>query len=222
MSVTASISNILGTAPAELVSYFELGQLITRPETNVNCLPFPKALEYTQAVHQMARVAGPMGLFVLDDAEDSNPYCYISRGPCAGAVMHLFHDDTPRIEFRSLHSFLTALRNLPEEEWLDELKPETPLDFDTAAEIGRIMVESPSELDAFASAYLAVTGSLPETLKEKLATHDDFFVREAFAEWLLRCGTSTDESLVSQLAADRVDQVARPATKALQRTMRPP
>jgi hypothetical protein len=217
MSIAASIQETIGSAPVDLVSYFEQGDFPVRPSTNVNCLPFQQALEYTQAIHKASLYANPMGLFALDDAEDSNPYCYISRGPCAGAVMHLIHDDTSTIDFRSLDSFLTALRSLPLDTWIDELKPERPLLFDTAAEIERLMVEAASDFDVFAPVFLPVTRDLSEPLKQRLATHDDFFVREAFAGWLLSFGLIADEELASRLAADKVDQVARPAKKALER-----
>lgn len=217
MSVSAIIQDVIGSAPADLVAYFEKGDFPLRPDTNINCLPLQQALEYTQAIHKVSLYAEPMGLFALDDAEDSNPYCYMSRGPCAGAVMHLIHDDTSTIDFRTLESFVTAIRSLPPSAWIDELKPERPLLFDTAAEIERLMVDFASDFDVFALVYLPVTRELSESLKERLASHDDFFVREAFAGWLLSFGTLADEELTSRLAADRVDQVARPAKKALQR-----
>ena len=50
-----------------------------------------------------------LGLIVLDDADDSNPYALIMRGPASGMVVHFSHDPEPALAFPDLATFLNAL-----------------------------------------------------------------------------------------------------------------
>jgi hypothetical protein len=49
-----------------------------------------------------------MGLVVLNDTDDSDHYCVITRGPAAGAVVIMPHGDSPSFAFPSL----AALRDV--------------------------------------------------------------------------------------------------------------
>jgi hypothetical protein len=52
--------------------------------------------------------AEEMGLVVLNDTDDSDHYCVITRGPAAGAVVIMPHGDSPSFAFPSL----AALRDV--------------------------------------------------------------------------------------------------------------
>lgn len=217
MSIADSIHQLLGVTPSDLVAYFEKGRFLVNPGTNIQCLPFEKALEYSKAIHRSAIIAQELGLFALNDAEDSNPYCYVAHGPCAGAVLHLCHDDDSTIDFASLDRFINALASLPNTAWIDELKPETGLFFPTQAELDRLVTESDESRYVYSAIYLPVTRDMPRPLKVALATNDDFFVRESFANWLSHHGQPDDLQFAEQLSKDKVNQVAQSASAALKR-----
>ncbi|MEZ5387136.1 MAG: hypothetical protein R3F13_16635 [Prosthecobacter sp.] len=217
MSIANSIHTLLGTSPSDLIAYFEKGVFHVNPETDIKCLSFEKALEYSQAIHKRTIIGKSLGLFALDDAGDSNPYCYVTHGPCAGAVLHLHHDDASTIDFASLDHFIAALTSLPDSAWIDELKPEPSLVFATQSELDRLLTESDENKDVFSAIYLPVTRDISNSLKASLVTNDDFFVREAFANWLLQHGQSGDLQFAEQLSKDMFNQVASPASAALNR-----
>lgn len=52
------------------------------------------------------------GYFPFTNANDSNPFCLCCRSPLAGRLVHVFHDDEPRLDFRDLESFLAAILKL--------------------------------------------------------------------------------------------------------------
>ncbi|MGV3662357.1 MAG: hypothetical protein ACO1TE_19395 [Prosthecobacter sp.] len=220
MTTAQSIQELLGTAPEDLVAYFERGPFQGKPGTNVKGLPLDKSLSYTRAIHERTIIGRPMGLFALNDSNDSNPYCYVSRGPCAGAILHLHHGDSSAVAFRSLASFLAAVTALKDDQWMDDIQPGQPLSFDTAAELARMAGDPASDFDVFAPIYLRATTTLPDSLKASLAGHSNFFVREAFAWWLQTAGTAADLALAQGLATDKIGQVADAAKKALPRIQR--
>jgi hypothetical protein len=49
------------------------------------------------------------GYFPFTDCNDSNPYCVCCSGPLRNRVVHVFHDDVPRLKFWDLGRFLDAV-----------------------------------------------------------------------------------------------------------------
>jgi len=215
MTTREQLNSKLGNAPENLVSHFETGHFLSRPESRIHCMPLPQALEYTS--HVLALPVGDhFGLFALHDGQDSNPHCYVSKGPCSGSIFHLMHDGDCRITHRSLESFLTALNALSDHESIDDLKEDTDLFFDTIPTIQGLLSRD-EDIDILLPVYLPVTKSIPGDLKHQLATSRDFYVREAIASWLNLRGTREDLPLAELLAADNYGQVARPAKLAVSR-----
>lgn len=56
---------------------------------------------------------------------------------------------------------------------------------------------------------------LEYSAKKLMANHVDFFIREAFAHWMLNHPHVDDLEFAEQLSNDSYDQVARPARGAL-------
>jgi hypothetical protein len=49
------------------------------------------------------------GYFPFTDCNDSNPYCVCCNGPVRNRVVHVFHDDVPKLKFWDLGRFLDAV-----------------------------------------------------------------------------------------------------------------
>lgn len=212
MTPQESLTSVLGIAPQELVSYFEAENFRYLPYSRIRCLPFLEAVNYTRDILSLS-VGEHFGLFVLDDAQDSNPYCFVSRGPCAGSVLHLRHDGDVSISHRSLDSFFGAIDALSDEADIRDLPSDPDLVFDTVSTLQSLLA-SQRDIDVLVPIYLPVTRDIPHETRQDLAMCDDFYVREAFAEWLHLYGTQEDLLLLERLAMDKVDQVARPAQRA--------
>lgn len=60
------------------------------------------ALRATEELWARSTLAESMGLVVLNDTEDSNQYCVVTRGPAAGAVVFVPHDDGPSFELHDI------------------------------------------------------------------------------------------------------------------------
>src|SRR5687767_8343647 len=97
----SQVAAVIGSAPADLLAYYDNEVFPVYPDSRINCLPFDKAKDYSQKMRGIS-VVGILGLWVLDDANDSNPFAYISKGPCAGMIIHFSHDPEPRVAFSSL------------------------------------------------------------------------------------------------------------------------
>jgi hypothetical protein len=155
-----------------------------------------------------------LGLWVLDDANDSNPYAFVSKGPCAGMVMHVSHDDDTCIAFASLTAFLEALRAIGESEGdIDDLAYDV-LNLGLDAELENLAREDSEDAVFLICAYLPASAPLGEAAQAALLVHDDFFVREALAEYIARNPRAQDADTVRQLAADVHPQVANAGKKA--------
>lgn len=210
----SQIAAVIGSAPADLVAYYDAGVFPAYPASRINCLPFAKAREYSEALRGIS-VVDRLGLWVLDDANDSNPFGYISKGPCAGMIIHFSHDPEPEIAFANLGSFLAAVQSAGRCGIdIDKIAAEPtriPLDGD----LRELTSENTDDATFLLCAYLPVADGVSVATKESLAAHEDFFVREAFATFLARFPSSEDLAIAERLAADGHPQVARPGKSAL-------
>lgn len=102
------IRTVLPEAHAELAELYSDEVFPDYPESRIQLLEFDAAFEYTKALVGWL-IPDELGLWVLDDANDSNPFCYITKGPCQGAVLHLHHDDESTVDFPDLQSFVAAM-----------------------------------------------------------------------------------------------------------------
>ena len=120
-----------------------------------------------------------LGLWALDDANDSNPFCYIGQGPCARAIIHFSHDDSPKIYYSSLNGCLESMATIAsiEGDILDAV-PEMNLEFPCAAEIARLCDDTSDDATFLICVYLPICSDLEPVVLEKLTSHPDFFVRE--------------------------------------------
>ena len=109
MNIEQEIKEVIGSVPEDLLLYLESGHFIKSNETRINCLSFEESKDYSAAMNSIPEYQS-LGLWVLDDANDSNPYCYVTKGSCKGAIIHFRHDDEQTIKFSCLQNFLSALK----------------------------------------------------------------------------------------------------------------
>ncbi|WP_035602310.1 hypothetical protein [Haloferula sp. BvORR071] len=205
---------ILGEAPEDLVSFYQAGELPVFPGSRVYCLEFDAALEYNRAFSGI-EVAARLGLWVLDDANDSNPFAYISKGLCKGMIVHFAHDDEQCIKFASLNAFVKALNQLGQCGGdLSELEGEE-IAMPLGPVLEELLEEGSADADFLIILYLKAAVGLSPELKSRLAHHEDFLIRESFADFLVRNPSQDDLALAEHLAAESYGQVARPAKVAL-------
>ena len=125
------IATVLDTPPDDLVAHFEASNHPYDPELGIQLLSIDEAVEMSRKLHDYTLPGRPMGLFALLYANDSTPFCYISRGPARGSVLHLYHDDDPVIEFASLAEFREALASAVRDGVdIDDLPPGSPPNLD--------------------------------------------------------------------------------------------
>jgi hypothetical protein len=171
-----------------------------------------------------------LGLIVLDDANDSNPYCYISRGPGTGMVLHHEHDGTIAIRYPDLSSFGEALREavVCADDIRDLRHPPCQPHPDQAglrAELRTRLTGQDPDAEPFARLFLPLLDPADvETLELAAAAHD-FFIRESAGEAMARNPLPQHLALAARLAVDPHPQVQRPARRvlvALQAPLPPP
>jgi hypothetical protein len=214
---SSPIAAVIGSAPADLLAYYDAGIFPTYPDLRINCLSFAKAREFSQSMRRIPMV-DRLGLWMLDDANDSNPFAYISKGPCSGMIIHFSHDPEPRIAFSSLSRFLAVLNDAGARRLdIDEITPDS-IDIPLDQIVRELAMEVTEDAMFLICTYLPVTAFLEKVTKECLASHDDFFVRESLAVFIARRPSAEDVGLAEQLAADKHSQVARAGKTAVAAT----
>jgi len=211
---TSQLAAIIGSAPADLLAYYQAGALPNYPDSRINCLPFDKAKDYSQEMRGVS-VVDRLGLWMLDDANDSNPFAYISKGPCSGMVIHFSHDPEPEIAFSSLTTFLAAMNDAGARGVdIDDVKKEN-FSFPLDQVINQLATEGTDEATFLLTTYLPVAAALQKETKERLVSHEDFFVREALAFFLARIPSAEDVTTAALLATDKHPQVANAGNAAV-------
>jgi hypothetical protein len=216
---TSQVAALIGSAPEDLLAFYQAGIFPVYPDSRINCLPFDAARDYTQKMRGISAV-DRLGLWVLDDANDSNPFAYISRGPCTGMIIHFSHDPEPEIAFSSLSQFLVAMHDTGARGLdIDEIAKESiSVSLDKA--IRGLAAEGTDDATFLLTTYLPITAALQKETKDCLVSHDDFFVREALAVFLAKSPSVEDVTIAEQLATDKHPQVARAGKTAVVATKR--
>jgi hypothetical protein len=190
------------------------------PELSINPLSPEQAAQRSAQLATTSLFGELLGLIVLDDAGDSNPYCYISRGLGVGMVLHHEHDGTVAIRFPDLASFGESLRNavvLGHD--IGELRgpplPPHPDQVALRAELRARLTGDDPDAELFARVFLPLLDPADlETLELAAAAHD-FLIRESAAEAMARHPLPVHLPLATRLAADSYPQVQTPARRVL-------
>lgn len=226
--MTNSIQDALATCvtdPPQDLTLFYASPPLVAPELGINVLTLEDAIVYTRAIRDNSYLGSPMGLFALDDANDSNPFCYITSGPAKGCILHLSHDDDARIAYSSLEEFVAALKTaIAEETFVDDLPDKNPrpaLDQDQLCD--RISELTTTDTDEATAELVFLTSLLDVARTETVRTlsaHADFYVREAVATLISQYPNVKLLEVADALASDPHPQVARPGKAALSAVQR--
>lgn len=217
--IRTTLATCVADPPADLVALYS-SPLLVNPDLGIKILPLPDAIKYTRAIHEGTLLGKGMGLFVLDDANDSNPFCYVTRGPAKGCILHLYHDGDTAIEYPSLAAFLTALKAaINEGVFIDELtgKDRRPkIDQNALCDrISELISADSDEAECELTVLVQLLDSGRVDTVRLLAEHSSFFVREAAARLLAEHPNGQLVGIAESLANDRHPQVARPGKAAL-------
>ena len=207
--------------PEDLIAHFAAPP-IRDLDLSINTLDVGSAVFCSEALADLDYGAA-LGLIALDDANDSNPYCYVTKGPCAGLVFHLRHDGDPCFVFSSLDTFKDALRGLiANRKCIDDIVPESrfpSVDQGQLQAFLRSAVKDEVVVEVIC-AYLPVLQEPLAELLANLADIDDFYLREALAEYIVARPQSEYLAVAEALAGDSHPQVARPGANALKAVKR--
>ena len=96
------------TVPLRAKVFFERCNGMIFGTEQIKLIPLKKSLEHINLVREYM-VNHFCGYMPLTDTEDSDTFAICCNGPLKGYIVHLPHDDSSRLMFRSLDSFLNAL-----------------------------------------------------------------------------------------------------------------
>ena len=216
-AITIALQAYCEYPPVDLVSHFAAASLPNSPELFINLLNLDDSLEYTSGI-QGTCIGQPLGLIALDDANNSNPFCYVTRGPARGLILHLKHDDDPTFAFSSLTAFLTAIvAAIEERATIHDLVFDTGFPVVDQHELAAYL-KSQSEHDGVAEeicVLITLLHELPTTLADSLVAHEDFYVRESLANFIALKPCHKLLQVATILSGDQVTQVARLGQRAL-------
>jgi len=205
--------------PGEVREFLRNRDKLNEPALQINILSEAASAKYTAAMRAMS-VGDRLGLIVLDDANDSNPYCYIANGPASGMIVHFNHDPEPKIEFSNLNAFrdfLTELRNKGKPIWSAEVPSPAHPNQELLVRSLTELADSPPDDDVqfFTCLYLPLLRGEQAELLRQLAQSRDFFVRESVADHIGTFQVASSEALVLDLASDAHPQVRSAAMRAI-------
>ncbi len=208
------IKSAIGSAPLDLTDLYYSKSLPDYPDSRIHCLSINEALQYTKSLWRIS-VVQRMGLWALTDANDSNPFCYIGTGPCCGGIIRFSHDPEPEIYFQNLSNFIEIMRMIGESDHdIDESPKDKDLAFNVQSELTELVIEESDDSVFLTCTYLPVSTMLNSEIKTKLSIHEDFFVREELAKYLIRLPEVDDLEIAERLANDSHPQVQRPGKQA--------
>ncbi len=129
--------------PDEVLAFLSSASDLNDDALGINILSPEQCAVQTAAIRGIP-AWDPLELFVLDNANDSNPFCLVTRGPAAGMVMHLIHDSDEHFSFANLHAFrihLVEMKEAGSEVWpmVADFKPGLPLVPEVVDDIDRLL-----------------------------------------------------------------------------------
>lgn len=219
-SQSADSSPTATSLPEDVLRLLRLRDEINTPELMINILNEHASAQFSSSMQSMS-IGKRLKLYVLDDANDSNPYCYIAGGVAAGMVVHFNHDPEPKIEFENLNAFERFLRELrATNQELGEFEipsPAHPNQIALAAVLSELARAEDEDSEFLLSLYLPLLRGEHMKLIEELGAHESFFVREAVAEAIGTALLPGCEAIVRLLAEDPHPQVSSAAIRAIKK-----
>lgn len=91
---------------------------------SIKIFSLKESVEYFEKICKFG-LTKTWGYFPVLDNNDSNPWCICCRPPLTGYIVHVFHDDSAQIGFRSIENFLAKIQSGPADDVLFLDHPET-------------------------------------------------------------------------------------------------
>jgi hypothetical protein len=211
-------------APAEVIAFLRDVKSPRSLEPRIGLLTLDQSRRYSGALQEFP-VGQSLGLIALNDANHSNPFCYISRGIARGMVVHFSHDPEPELRFPDLESFRHSLATVVQDgRDIDELPGEPLRPHKDQQELARTLAEFTGRNDGDTEFLICLLVPLlaPDQAEviDRLANHESFFVRERTAKFIASHPHPGLRPVAERLALDSHPQVARPGKEALSRVNR--
>lgn len=206
--------------PTELESYFISRPLSEYPDSRIHPLSMSESIERHKEMSEYEPIYKELGLFPLDEAEDSNPYCYVSKTPMKGRIFHYTHDDLPLFKFSNIDNWVNALNTTgASSEDIDNTDYEGRIDAEDVIQLCR-HIDSNYNHDSheYSKSTVHLIQGLDEYcfhLIDKLSKNSDLFIREAVARLIGEKPTATYKKVAERLVSDDYSQVSRLAQNAL-------
>lgn len=208
--------------PKDLEFYFNNRSLQEYPESRICPLNKEKSLELHQELIKYDPIFEELGLVPLDEANDSNPYCYVLKTPMSGCVFHYSHDGDRIFKFTSIENWVRSLSKAGEEsKSIDDIEYEKRVDSKDVPALCRYIESTyDNETGYFSEGTVYLIQGLNEdclSIIEKLAINSDFFIREAVAQLISDKPCLQYMNVAQLLSNDKYGQVSGPAKIALKR-----
>jgi hypothetical protein len=212
--------------PVDLVHYFDKSPIADYSDPRVGLLPLTDAIAVSADFRTFHPLAVAFGLVVLDDANTSNHHCYVTRGPLAGSILYLVHDDDSTVVFKGLDSYLRAAKSaLDAGTCLDDLyhdddHPKVPVtapDQDALAKTIRELLRDEGDETAVAQlvVYVPAMDLSKTALLATLARHSDMYVVEAVGNAIARLPRPELMAIAVMVSEHKHSQVANAGKRAI-------
>lgn len=207
--------------PVELVSYFSNITLNEYTESRIHPLSMHESIALHKELIEYHPIYRELGLFPLDDAQDSNSYCYVSKTPMKGNIFHYIHDASPSFKFSNINNWVNALNQTgASSKDIDETEYEKRIDAEDVIQLCKYIDSTYNSANqSYSQSTVYLIQGLDEycfTLVDALSKNNNLFIREAVAKLIGDKPTLTYKKVAETLANDKYDQVSRLAEKALQ------
>lgn len=207
------------TLPEDVMAFLREAETLRDSRLRINPLSIDQCVRRTEAFHEIP-IAAELGLIVLDDADDSNPYCLITRGPAAGMVVHFRHEGDYGLHYPRLADFREALRAAREQRLsIDDLPrrrldphPDQPL---LVGYLTSCLRRDDDDAPGLLQIHFPLLDAANLEVLQEAASSVDFLVREIAARFLEEHALPVHRDVATRLASDSYPQVADPARRAL-------
>ncbi|AUM14707.1 hypothetical protein [Ketobacter alkanivorans] len=206
----------------ELELYFLGKALKEYPESRICPLSMDESIRRHKEFIEFDPIYEELGLVPLDDANDSNSYCYVLKTPMKGCIFHYSHDGDRLFKFSTLDSWVESLNKAGKESKdIDDVDYEKRVDSkDVPGLCNYIESTYDKDSDYYSEGTVYLIQGLDERcigLVEKLSTNGDFFIREAVAQLISDKPNKLYREVALKLSSDGYEQVSRPAKDALKK-----
>jgi hypothetical protein len=178
------------------------------------------AVRATTQLWAQAPLAEAMGLVVLNDTNDSDRYCAVTRGAAAGAVVFLPHDDGAGFAFPSLSALREAMVQAASdgtEIW--DVEPARPTPHPDQGplrdHLRAVLADGRDDASNIVGMMLPLLDPEDVEILRLAATDRDFLIRESAARFMASATRESQVALLEALITDRYPQVQEPARAAL-------